>query len=52
MTRVAADQHLERQRLGAGAVVEEMARRVDVGAGVRAHVQRRDVGAVAAARCA
>ena len=44
----AADQQLERQRLGAGAVVEEMARRVDVRAGVRAHVQRRDVRAVAA----
>ena len=30
-----------------GAVVEEMTRRVDVSAGVGAHVQRRDVRAVA-----
>ena len=43
----AADQQVERQRVDARLVVEEVPRRVDVRAGVRAHHQARDVGGIA-----
>src|SRR5581483_7056407 len=42
------EQHLERQRLGAEALIEEVPRRIDVRAGVGAHVDGRDVRALAA----
>jgi len=41
----APDQQLQRQRLGPRAIVEKVAGRVDVGAGVGAEVEGRDVGA-------
>ena len=43
----ASDQHFERQRLGGSAIVEEVPRRVDVRAGMSAHVDGGDVRAVA-----
>src|SRR5206468_11438944 len=39
-----ADEQVERQRVDAGTVVEEVLRRVDVGARVAAHVEPRYVG--------
>ena len=45
----AADQQVERERIDAGPVVEEMPRRIDVRAGVGAHDQPRDVRAAPSA---
>ena len=46
-TRARPSSRFERQRVDAGAVVEEVPRRVDVRAGVRAHDEARDVRAAA-----
>ena len=42
-----AEHHLERQGVGAGRVVEEVARRIDVRAGMCTQMQRGDIRAVA-----